>query len=42
MIPGSELRQVHSIAGHLGLFGFEPDYLAEVDRHLMELLDTKV
>jgi homoserine O-acetyltransferase len=42
MIPGSELRVLHSIAGHFGLFGFEPSYLAEVDAHLSELLATPV
>ncbi len=40
LIPGSELRVVHSIAGHFGLFGFEPSYLAEIDSHLKELLAT--
>jgi homoserine O-acetyltransferase len=42
LIPGSELRVLHSIAGHFGLFGFEPSYLAEVDAHLSELLATPV
>ncbi len=38
LIPGAELRVLHSIAGHFGLFGFEQSYLAEVDRHLGDLL----
>ena len=42
MVPGSELRVLHSIAGHFGLFGFEPSYLEEVDQHLRELLETPV
>lgn len=42
MIPNSELRVLRSIAGHFGLFGFEPSYLAEVDTHLSELLATEV
>ena len=42
LIPGSELRVLPSIAGHFGLFGFEPEYLAAVDRHLSELLATPV
>lgn len=33
MIPGSELRVLHSIGGHFGLSGFEPSYLAELDAH---------
>jgi len=42
LVPGSELRVLHSIAGHFGLFGFEESYLAELDGHLTELLDTRV
>ena len=40
LTPGSELRVVHSIAGHFGLFGFEQSYLDEVDANLGELLAT--
>ncbi len=39
LIPGSELRVVDSIAGHLGLFGLEPDYMPQIDQHLGELLE---
>ncbi|WP_404350626.1 alpha/beta fold hydrolase [Phycicoccus jejuensis] len=42
MTPGAEVRMLHSIAGHFGLFGFEQSYLDEVDAHLRELLDTPV
>lgn len=42
LVPGSEMRVLHSIAGHFGLFGFEPSYLAELDAHLGELLATPV
>ena len=42
LTPGAELRVLHSIAGHFGLFGFEPSYLEEVDQHLRELLETPV
>ena len=42
LVAGSELRTLHSIAGHFGLFGFEASYLAEVDAHLTELLGTEV
>ena len=38
LTPNSELRVLHSIAGHFGLFGFEQSYLDEVDRHLKDLL----
>ncbi len=41
MIPGSELRVIKSLAGHFGLFGMEPEYLAQVDEHLKELLAWK-
>ena len=42
MVPGSELRVLHTVAGHFGLFGFQPTYLFEVDSHLGELLATPV
>lgn len=42
MVPGSQLRMLHSIAGHFGLFGFEQSYLAEVDAALSELLAIEV
>ncbi|MGC5585042.1 alpha/beta fold hydrolase [Ornithinimicrobium sp. W1665] len=42
MVAGSELRTLHSIAGHFGLFGFEESYLGEVDANLKELLDSEV
>lgn len=40
LTPNSELRPVHSIAGHFGLFGFEQSYVDEVDQHLRELLSV--
>jgi homoserine O-acetyltransferase len=42
LIPGSELRVVESISGHLGLFSLEPTYVEQIDRHLSELLATPV
>jgi homoserine O-acetyltransferase len=42
LIAGSELRVVNDVLGHLGLFGVSPDYLPQIDRHLGELLGTKV
>lgn len=42
MVPGSELRVLHTVAGHLGLFGFDASYREEVDAHLSELLAIAV
>ncbi|PAV30801.1 hypothetical protein CIL05_03515 [Virgibacillus profundi] len=43
MIPGSELKVVHSIAGHFGLFGGEGSYYHDqIDKHLNELLAIPV
>ena len=42
LTPGAELRVLHTIAGHFGLFGFEQSYLDEVDAHLKELLASEV
>jgi homoserine O-acetyltransferase len=39
LVPNSELRVVDSVAGHLGLFGFEEGYMPQIDQHLGELLD---
>ena len=41
LIPGSELRVLHSVAGHFGLFGFEKTYLDELDAALTDLLATE-
>lgn len=40
LIPGSEFRPLKSIAGHLGLFGVDPEMLAQLDANLKELLAT--
>eukprot|EP00456_Euglypha_rotunda_P079578 TRINITY_DN7656_c0_g1_i3.p1 TRINITY_DN7656_c0_g1~~TRINITY_DN7656_c0_g1_i3.p1 ORF type:complete len:352 (-),score=76.49 TRINITY_DN7656_c0_g1_i3:369-1424(-) len=37
-IPNSELRVLHSVDGHLALFGTDPDCVAQMDAHLKELL----
>jgi len=42
LIPGSEFRPLTSIAGHLGLFGVDPELLAQLDAHLTALLATPV
>ena len=38
LIKNSELRVMNSIAGHLGLFGIEPEFLAALDDNLRDLL----
>ncbi len=42
LVPGSELRVVEDVLGHLGLFGVAPTYIGQIDRHLGELLATEV
>ncbi len=42
LILGSELRVIDSVAGHLGLFGFEEGYMPQINRHLGELLEAPV
>ena len=42
LIPNSEFRVIHSMYGHLGLFGLEPAYLQQIDQHLGELLALDV
>ncbi|NMI00906.1 alpha/beta fold hydrolase [Pseudonocardia acidicola] len=42
LIAGSELRVIDDVLGHLGLFSVNPEYMPQVDRHLSELLGTKV
>lgn len=41
LIPKSELRIIKS-CGHLGLFGVEPEYMPQIDKHLGELLSISV
>jgi homoserine O-acetyltransferase/O-succinyltransferase len=42
LIAGSEYRVIHSIDGHLALFGADPGYIGQVDKHLTELLAVSV
>jgi homoserine O-acetyltransferase len=42
LVPDSELRVTEDILGHLGLFGVAPTFMAQIDRHLGELLATEV
>lgn len=40
LIPNSEFRPLHSIDGHLALFGTDAEMLDQVDNHLAELLSS--
>jgi homoserine O-acetyltransferase/O-succinyltransferase len=40
LVPGSELRVLADLAGHLALFGVAPTWLPQVDKNLRELLAT--
>ncbi|MGW0038136.1 alpha/beta fold hydrolase [Gordonia sp. NPDC003376] len=42
LIPGSELRVIDDVLGHLGLFGIAPTYMQQVDQHLGDLLAIEV
>ncbi len=42
LIPNSEYREIETIDGHLGLFGTDASYAAQIDKHLNELLGTNV
>ena len=38
LVPGAVLRVIQTPEGHMGLNGFEPGYMEQVDRYLTELL----
>lgn len=42
LIPNSQLRIINAIEGHMALNGFDPEYMAQVDMNLHELLATNV
>jgi homoserine O-acetyltransferase/O-succinyltransferase len=42
LIPNAEFRPIETIDGHLALFGADPNVLAQLDRHLTELLAREV
>lgn len=42
LIPGSELRIIDTIDGHLGLFGTDPEFIIQIDTHLRDLLSANV
>ncbi len=42
LVPGSELRVINDVLGHLGLFAVAPTYMPQVDQHLGELLALEV
>lgn len=39
LIKGAEFRVINSVDGHLGLFGADPGYASQIDRHLGDLLN---
>ena len=41
LVAGALFRVIQSPEGHMGLNGFEPGYMAQVDRYLTELLDIE-
>jgi homoserine O-acetyltransferase len=42
LIPNSELRFIHSLWGHNGLLGADPEYVKQIDGHLSELLSASI
>lgn len=42
LVPGSELRIIADVHGHLGLFAVDPGFIPQVDTHLAELLAIPV
>jgi homoserine O-acetyltransferase len=42
LIPDAEFRPIQTIDGHLALFGADPNAIGQLDKHLSELLATKV
>jgi homoserine O-acetyltransferase len=42
LIPDAEFRPIQTIDGHLALFGADPNAIAQLDKHLGELLATKI
>lgn len=42
LIQNAEFRPIETIDGHLALFGADPNAIAQLDRHLKELLATNV
>ena len=42
LIKGAEFRPIKTIDGHLGLFGTDSTYAAQIDRHLSDLLSLSI
>jgi homoserine O-acetyltransferase/O-succinyltransferase len=42
LIPNAEFRPIDSIDGHLALFGVDPAAVAQIDKHLSDLLAVRV
>jgi homoserine O-acetyltransferase/O-succinyltransferase len=41
LVPGAVVRVIQSPEGHMGLNGFEPEYMVQVDTYLSELLNLQ-
>ena len=41
LIPDAEFRPIQTIDGHFALFGADPNAIAQLDRHLTELLASE-
>ena len=42
LIPDAEFRPIQTVDGHLALFGVDPNAIAQLDKHLNDLLAMKV
>jgi homoserine O-acetyltransferase/O-succinyltransferase len=42
LIPDAEFRPIQTIDGHLALFGADSNAISQLDKHLGELLSTKI
>jgi homoserine O-acetyltransferase/O-succinyltransferase len=42
LIADAEFRPIQTIDGHLALFGADPNAISQLDKHLSELLATKI
>jgi homoserine O-acetyltransferase len=42
LIPDAEFRPIQTIDGHLALFGADANAIGQLDKHLGELLATKI
>lgn len=41
LIPNAAFRPIQTVDGHLALFGVDPNAIAQIDKHLRDLLASK-